>query len=136
MPYELLGYVPGVVTLPLVRPQPLYNISTSPPIGNQSYPPDPYISIPDPFGSSLHSSLCLVDVDVNIGPKFFPCLLQLLGRPPPEGPLLPFTHPLHLLYINIYPKYPLPPTSPYLFLIKILSLMPPHILVTYQPFLQ
>ena len=65
--------------------------------------------------------------------------LYLLGPVPhvprltldvPQGPLLMIPCYLHLIPHPVYPKFPLPSLTPFLFLLKILPLFPPHILVT------
>ena len=103
IPYKKISPVPGVISLPLIFPQPLTKI-----------PPPPQQVIKPPL--QLHicqlplppyllciplcvwfSYIGVFDARVDIGPKFGPCILQLFSRPPPEGPIILFPHPLHLL---------------------------------------
>ena len=48
----------------------------------------------------------------------------------PQGSLVLFLHILHLLPCPLYPTFPLPPPTPFLFLLKILPPLYPRILVT------
>ena len=128
LPYYRLGPVPGIFPLSIGRPQelpkifPLPQQGIEPPFHLHGYifllPPD-LLVVPI---CAQFSDLGLVAGGSNIGPKLFPCLLQLTVRPLPEVPLTPFPNPLHILPCTLLHKPQLPPPL-YIFILKILPLL-------------
>ena len=143
LPYNWLGTFPGIVPLPIGRPQALPNI----------FPLSKQVNVP-PF--CIHSCLFLIPLDLlavpicawyasfglvdgggNLGLKFGSWILQLSVRLLTEGSLMNFHDTLHLSLVpySINPNY-FPPPLLLSFLSKSCLQLPPHLLATYRPFFQ
>ena len=135
--HERFSLAPGTLPLHIVRPRPLPNIP--PPPQHVINPPPPPLKLHvhwfvPPVAirrvplSVLFASLRLICGGSYLGLKFDPCLLQFVGRHPPEGHIIPSPHPLHILSHFLYPKSPLNYPSLSLSLSSnVLSLMSPYI---------
>ena len=90
IPYKQFLPVPGVVPIPFGFHQTLPKIPSPPqqglepplnPFGRQFPIPLSLLSVPL---CTRISAFGFIGGGVDLGPKFFPCLLQFLGLPPPK----------------------------------------------------